>query len=80
MRSRARFQSADVSRAIKGVTAAGKSAARVRIDLADGSIVIDIGKPNDCSDETTNEWDLEFNGKDQTETHKRVPEQKPQGR
>jgi hypothetical protein len=73
MRSRARFQSTDVSRAIKGVTAAGKSAARVRIDPADGSIVIDIGKPNDCSNETTNEWDELKNGKDQAETRKRIP-------
>ena len=64
-RGPARFQAADVARAVKGAEAAGKSVARVEVDR-DGKIVVVIGKPADHSAEA-NEWDAEFNGKDQTQ-------------
>jgi hypothetical protein len=71
-RGKARFQIADVERAVKGVEAAGKSAARVEVDR-DGKIVIVIGKPADHDSEAVNEWDELKNGKDQTEARKRIP-------
>jgi hypothetical protein len=76
-RGKARFQAADVERAIKGAEAAGKLVARVEFDR-DGKMVVVIGKPGgDCNAEA-NEWDELKNGKDSIEACKRVPQQKPE--
>jgi hypothetical protein len=62
-RGPARFQAADVARALKGAAAAGMPVNRVEVDR-DGKIVVVIGKAADHNTEV-NEWDAEFNnGKD----------------
>jgi hypothetical protein len=54
------FRQADVTRAVKAVTAAGVDIARIEIDKA-GKIVIVAGKPEardfDALREGSNEWD-----------------------
>jgi hypothetical protein len=60
-RGPARFQAADVARALKGAAAAGMPVARVEVDR-DGKIVVVIGKAADHSIEA-NEWDVELNDK-----------------
>jgi hypothetical protein len=76
-RGKARFQAADVARAIKGATAAGKSVAKVVIGR-DGEMVGVIGKPGDHTE--ANEWDAEFDGKDPIKARKCIPQQKSEGR
>ncbi|MGR3368819.1 MAG: hypothetical protein ACU0CC_07570 [Sagittula sp.] len=48
------FKQADVTRAVKGVVAAGLSVARTEIDR-DGKIVVIIGAPGSAKD--ANDWD-----------------------
>jgi hypothetical protein len=65
-RGTARFQAADVARALRGAAAANKSVARIEIDR-EGRIVVVLGKPSSDHGTEVNEWDVEFNGKDQTQ-------------
>ena len=60
------FRERDVTRAIRGVEAAGKKIRKVEVDK-DGKVVIVIAQDDDDAavDSEKNEWDAEY-GADQT--------------
>jgi hypothetical protein len=68
MRGSSRFTASDISRALRGARAAGRSVVKIEIDCEGKlSMVFDRdGKSGEPVAEP-NEWDAEFNGKDQAQ-------------
>jgi hypothetical protein len=50
------FRQRDLTKAVKGVTAAGMSVAKVEVDKA-GKIVVVVGEPDKTKEPERNEWD-----------------------
>lgn len=55
-RAPALFRQSDVTRAVRGVTAAGCEVARVEVDK-DGRIIVTTGKAQEPANAPANEWD-----------------------
>jgi hypothetical protein len=55
-RGRLAFKQGDLTRALRGVSAAGQSVQRVEIDR-EGKIVVFVGKPQQKEEAGGNEWD-----------------------
>jgi hypothetical protein len=56
MRAPLAFKKTDVTRAVKGVIAAGMLVTRIEIEK-DGKIIVVPGKPNEIGNLQINEWD-----------------------
>jgi hypothetical protein len=56
--TRAKWRQSDVTKACKGVSAAGHAVSRVRVDPFTGEIFVFIGEPaSDGAAPNVNEWD-----------------------
>ena len=56
------FRERDVTRAVKGVTKAGREVAQVKI-APDGTIIVLAGKPADMTKDNGNPWDQVYEQK-----------------
>jgi hypothetical protein len=68
MRGPLRFIASDISRALRGARAAGKSVVKIEIDCEGKlSMIFDRDDKSGEAVAELNEWDAEFNGKDQAQ-------------
>ena len=56
-RGRLAFKQGDVTRALRGMSAAGQPVQRVEIEPATGKIIVFVGKPEEREGLGENEWD-----------------------
>jgi len=64
MRGSSRFTASDISRALRGAHAAGRTVVKIEIDC-EGKLSMVFGRDGNSEEAVVdaNEWDAEFNGK-----------------